>query len=125
MLVASPVYVSAAFDYLIGRPLANAVTAKGKLTTGDTLATFRPHLFWLTAALGLLTSTQVFGLGTSYPTLTFWLLMTSTICGSPIVVHVIRLIRSRMVRVPSVNALLPVAAPAEWSSEAERDTIAA
>ena len=35
MLACIPVYVSAAAEFLAGRPLAYAVTAKGDLTSGD------------------------------------------------------------------------------------------
>lgn len=87
LLVCGPVYVAAAVDYLAGRPLAYAVTAKGKLTSGDSLATFRPHLVWLAAAATLLTAQLVFGFGSSYPTLTLWLSVTALTCATPLMLH--------------------------------------
>jgi hypothetical protein len=71
----------------MGKPLAYAVTAKGKLTSGGSLATFRPHLWWLAASLTLLTASVGFGLGESYPTLTFWLFVTVVTCAAPLVIH--------------------------------------
>ena len=87
LLICAPVYVSAAVAFLMGKPLAYAVTAKGKLTSGDSLATFRPHLWWLAASLTLLTASVGFGLGESYPTLTFWLFVTVVTCAAPLVIH--------------------------------------
>lgn len=87
MLVCAPVYVAAAFQFLTRRPLAYAVTAKGKLTSGDTLATFRPHLFWLGTSAALLIATLGFGVGGSYPTLIFWLVVTAVTCSAPILLH--------------------------------------
>jgi cellulose synthase (UDP-forming) len=87
MLVCAPVYVAAAFQFLTRRPLAYAVTAKGKLTSGDSLATFRPHLFWLATSAALLVATLGFGVGGSYPTLIFWLIVTAVTCAAPILLH--------------------------------------
>ena len=95
LLVCVPVYVAAAVDYLMGRPLAYAVTAKGKLTSGDTLATFRPHLIWLGASVALLTASAGFGLGQPYPTLTFWLSVTAAICATPLLLHGLSRLRER------------------------------
>jgi hypothetical protein len=53
-LFAGPVYVSAAIAALFRRPLAYAVTAKGKLRTTESVATFRLHLMWASVAASLL-----------------------------------------------------------------------
>jgi hypothetical protein len=45
-LFAGPVYVAAAAGALLRRPLTYAVTAKGRLASGESLATFRLHLGW-------------------------------------------------------------------------------
>jgi hypothetical protein len=87
LLICAPVYVSAALAFLTGRPLAYAVTAKGKLTSGDTVATFRPHLWWLAASVALLVASVGLGLGQSYPTLTFWLCVTVATCSAPLIIH--------------------------------------
>ncbi|HET7475298.1 MAG TPA: glycosyltransferase family 2 protein [Dermatophilaceae bacterium] len=87
LMICLPIYASAAWDFLRGRPLAYAVTAKGKLTSGDSLATFRPHLFWLAASGAVLAASAGLGLGQSYPSLTFWLLVTMATCSAPLVLH--------------------------------------
>ncbi len=87
LLICAPVYVAAALTRLAGRPLTYAVTAKGALTSGDSLATFRSHLWWLAASVALLVATVGLGLGDTYPTLVFWLLVTMTVCAAPLVIH--------------------------------------
>lgn len=94
-------YVAAAVDFLLGRPLAYAVTAKGKLTSGDSLATFRPHLVWLAASVALLVGQLGFGLGSPYPTLTFWLSVTALTCAVPLVLHGKARIQELTVEAPS------------------------
>ena len=53
-LFAGPLYVAAAVAAILRRPLAYAVTAKGKLASGESVATFRLHLWWAAAAATLL-----------------------------------------------------------------------
>ncbi|MGE5827814.1 MAG: glycosyltransferase [Micromonosporaceae bacterium] len=53
-LFAGPIYLAAAAAAIARRPLAYAVTAKGRLSTGESLATFRLHLWWAAAAASLL-----------------------------------------------------------------------
>ena len=45
-LFAGPFYVAAAVTAILRRPLAYAVTAKGKLASGEDVSTFRLHLWW-------------------------------------------------------------------------------
>jgi len=119
LLVCGPVYVAAAVDYLLGRPLAYAVTAKGKLTSGDSFATFRPHLVWFGASIALLTAQLGFGLGSPYPTLTFWLSVTAVTCATPLVLHGLTRLREeaedRRVRGPSRHRSTGVSEVASWS----------
>lgn len=69
-LVTTPVYLAAGFQQLTGRRLGYKVTAKGRLTTGDHLQTFRLHVNWAVFA----TACVVLGLvqGNLYPTLYVW-----------------------------------------------------
>lgn len=53
-LFAGPVYVAAGFRALLRMPLRYVVTAKGALRSGDSLGTFRLHMFWAAAAASLL-----------------------------------------------------------------------
>jgi hypothetical protein len=69
-LCAGPVYLSAATAAILRRPLAYAVTAKGKLSSGESLSTFRLHLCWAVAAAGLLGAS--FALGNGYLALRIW-----------------------------------------------------
>ncbi len=47
LLMCIPIYVSAAFQALLRRPLTYVVTAKGDLTSPDTLQTFSSHINWI------------------------------------------------------------------------------
>jgi cellulose synthase (UDP-forming) len=87
LLICAPVYVSAALSHWAGRPLAYAVTAKGTMTSGDSMATFRPHLYWLTGAVGVIVASVGFGLGNAYPALVAWMSVTAVTCAAPVVVH--------------------------------------
>ena len=80
-LVTAPVYVAAAAAQLAGRPLTYVVTAKGSAATGDTWATFRPHLVWLAAAGGSIAAGLL--LGHDYWTLYVWAGITALICAVP------------------------------------------
>lgn len=53
-LFAGPIYLSAAIAAVARRPLAYAVTAKGKLRTNESLSTFRLHLLWAGIAAALI-----------------------------------------------------------------------
>ena len=86
MLMCIPVYTEAALRRLSGKPLAYVVTAKGKLTSGDTLITFYPHLKWAAILAGVLI-VNLLGIGSSYPSMRIWLFLNLGICMSPIFVH--------------------------------------
>jgi len=81
-LVTTPVYLAAGFAQLAGRPLAYKVTAKGRLATGDTLATFRLQLGWIAFAV----SSMVIGAaaGHHYPSLYVWMSLSVLWCATPI-----------------------------------------
>ncbi|GAA0596324.1 glycosyltransferase family 2 protein [Streptomyces crystallinus] len=53
-LFAGPVYIAAAVNALLRRPLAYVVTAKGELRSAESPRTFRLHLLWALLAGGLL-----------------------------------------------------------------------
>jgi hypothetical protein len=80
-LFAGPVYVSAAIAAVFRRPLAYAVTAKGKLRTTESIATFRLHLMWATVAAGLLVVSRL--LHHDYVALQVWCCLTLVTGISP------------------------------------------
>ena len=84
LLMCVPIYVNAALQALARRPLTYEVTAKGSLTSPDTLMTFASHINW--AAFNVLTLTALIMLGTS-PDLsnTAWTIERLAVCLSPLV----------------------------------------
>jgi cellulose synthase (UDP-forming) len=86
LLMCIPVYVSAGWQALRRKPLTYAVTAKGNLSSPDSLKTFAPQLGWLvaySAGLGLIWLAG----GTIVGANTFWLFEHMAICAAPIVVY--------------------------------------
>jgi cellulose synthase/poly-beta-1,6-N-acetylglucosamine synthase-like glycosyltransferase len=73
-LFAGPVYASAALAAIRRKPLTYAVTAKGRLSTGESLSTFRLHLWWAAWAAGLLAAS--FLLHHDYLALQLWSILT-------------------------------------------------
>ncbi len=73
-LFAGPVYLSAALAALARRPLAYAVTAKGKLRTTESIGTFKLHLIWASLAGGMLAAS--FALHHDLTALRVWCLLT-------------------------------------------------
>jgi cellulose synthase/poly-beta-1,6-N-acetylglucosamine synthase-like glycosyltransferase len=69
-LFAGPLYVAAAVAAVLRRPLAYAVTAKGRLASAEGLATFRLHFVWAGVAAALLGASFV--LGHDYAPLRAW-----------------------------------------------------
>src|SRR5258705_2549088 len=59
-LFAGPIYLSSAIAAVRHKPLAYAVTAKGKLSNRDSPATFRLHLWWAAASASLFGASFVF-----------------------------------------------------------------
>jgi cellulose synthase (UDP-forming) len=97
MLMCIPVYTEAALRRLSGKPLSYVVTAKGKLTSGDNLRTFYPHLKWTIFLAGVLIL-NLLGVGSSFLSLRIWMCFNISICMSPIVVHYISRFRQRFTR---------------------------
>lgn len=91
-LFAGPVYLSAAVSALLRRPLAYAVTAKGKLRSGESLGTFRLHLSWAFVAAALLVTSLV--LEHDYLALRVWCGLTlSAGLGPPVLAATSALLR--------------------------------
>ena len=86
LLMCIPVYVSAALQAIARRPLTYAVTAKGSLTSPDTLRTFLPHMGWL-AFNGLgLALVLMFGRNLAGAN-TLWIVEHMAICAAPIAMY--------------------------------------
>jgi cellulose synthase/poly-beta-1,6-N-acetylglucosamine synthase-like glycosyltransferase len=80
-----PVYVSAAWQAFIRKPLTYAVTAKGDLTSPDTVHTFMPHLQWL-AYNGVLLGAFI-ALGSQIQSSSlYWTMANLAVCASPLLV---------------------------------------
>jgi len=85
LLMCIPVYVSAAFQALLRRPLTYAVTAKGSLTSPDTIDTFSPHINW--AAFGILTTVIIVFFGPALDVGNMaWNFERIVVCLSPLVI---------------------------------------
>jgi cellulose synthase/poly-beta-1,6-N-acetylglucosamine synthase-like glycosyltransferase len=69
-LLAGPIYVAAGIASVLRRPLVYAVTAKGSLSSVDSLRSFRVHYLW--AGFGALLLGASFELGHAAPLLQFW-----------------------------------------------------
>jgi cellulose synthase/poly-beta-1,6-N-acetylglucosamine synthase-like glycosyltransferase len=69
-LFAGPIYVAAGIAAVLRRPLVYAVTAKGSLSSVDSLKSFRVHYIW--AGIGALMLAASFHLNRAVPLLQFW-----------------------------------------------------
>ena len=112
LLMCVPVYVNAALQALARRPLTYEVTAKGSLTSPDTLMTFASHINW--AAFNVLTLTALIMLGTA-PDLSnlAWTTERLIVCLSPIMLFGIGLAlgkraKRRQVLAEAQGLLLPI-----------------
>ena len=92
-LFAGPVYLAAAGAALLRRPLAYAVTAKGKLRTVESPSTFRLHLAWAAVAGALLATSYL--RGNDYLALRAWSLLTLCTGLAPPIVAMISAIADR------------------------------
>jgi cellulose synthase (UDP-forming) len=83
-LVTTPVYLAAGFQQLTGRNLVYKVTAKGRLSSGDSLQTFRLQIGWAAFAIFI----QVAGLlqGHDYLPLYVWANITLAASLAPIAI---------------------------------------
>ena len=73
-LFAGPIYVAAGLAALLRRPLVYAVTAKGSLSSVDSLKSFRAHYVW--AGLGASMFAASFQTNHAVPLLRFWAALT-------------------------------------------------
>jgi cellulose synthase (UDP-forming) len=73
-LFAGPIYVAAGIAAVLRRPLVYAVTAKGRLSSVDSLKSFRVHYAW--AGVGALMLLASFQTGHASPLLRFWAAIT-------------------------------------------------
>lgn len=102
LLLSAPVYVRAMVLHLLRRDSRYVVTAKGNLTSPDSLGTFRSHLRW-GAALAVLLTANLAGWGSSFPVTRGWLLVPLIVCVAPPMLH----LRARLA-VPARPAPRPV-----------------
>jgi cellulose synthase/poly-beta-1,6-N-acetylglucosamine synthase-like glycosyltransferase len=81
-----PVYVNAAWQALIRKPLSYAVTAKGNLASPDSLQTFTPHLQWMVYNVLLLevfSVASMFGTSVRFSSI-YWTIANIFVCALPI-----------------------------------------
>ena len=81
-LVTTPVYLAAAVTAASGRALAYKVTAKGRLSSGDSLHTFRLHLGW--AAVAVVCMLAGIAQGHTYAALYVWMTITLVTALTPV-----------------------------------------
>jgi cellulose synthase/poly-beta-1,6-N-acetylglucosamine synthase-like glycosyltransferase len=111
-LFTGPVYVAAGAMALLRRPLTYAVTAKGKLSSVDSLHSFRLHLLWAAVAGGLLALSVA--LHHNYLTLRFWAMVSlATAIGPPVSAKISRLGR-RHKTAPDTTGQHPTTRPARY-----------
>lgn len=85
-LLTAPVYTAAALAALAKRPLVYAVTAKGSLSSPDSLKTYRSHLTWAFITLTMIT-VGYFNVQTLNTQL-FWALFMFAVASVPLLAHV-------------------------------------
>ncbi|HEX6869972.1 MAG TPA: hypothetical protein VF163_02645, partial [Micromonosporaceae bacterium] len=113
-LFAGPVYAAAAWAAIRGKPLTYAVTAKGKLSSGESLSTFRLHLAWAAGAATLLGASFV--LGNDYLALRVWAgLALLAGLGPPVIAAWTGIAHRFSQRTPAVpGPRVRATAPANW-----------
>lgn len=87
-----PVYVNAWWEALVRKPLTYAVTAKGNLTSPDSMQTFTPHLQWLIYNTLLLDIFLAFRAQVSASSM-LWVMVSIVTCSLPIVVFLVSRIK--------------------------------
>ncbi|WP_432989035.1 glycosyltransferase family 2 protein [Dactylosporangium sp. CA-233914] len=97
-LFAVPVYVAAGFAALLRRPLAYAVTAKGRLRSVDGPKTFRTHLLWALVGTALLATSALMGYDSI--ALRFWAAVSMVVGLVPPLIAYGAHLRSRGTEVP-------------------------
>jgi cellulose synthase/poly-beta-1,6-N-acetylglucosamine synthase-like glycosyltransferase len=81
-----PVYVSAAWQAILRKPLSYAVTAKGNLASPDTIATFMSHIHWIMFSFTSLILMLAYNTNLVQSSV-FWTIIHILLCLSPIVIH--------------------------------------
>jgi cellulose synthase/poly-beta-1,6-N-acetylglucosamine synthase-like glycosyltransferase len=92
-LMCLPIYFVAGWEALRRKPLSYAVTAKGNLTSPDSLRTFSAHIQWLFFSA----FTLIMVLQLTHGTLSSsfdWTIERIALCASPIMLHTASLYRS-------------------------------
>lgn len=92
LLMCIPVYVSAAWEALTRKPLTYAVTAKGNLTSPDTMQTFTPHINWITVNLLALVLIYPF-INSPFSSSVIWTVEHIIVCALPIIIFAISRIK--------------------------------
>lgn len=88
-----PVYVSAAWQAILRKPLSYAVTAKGDLASPDTISTFMSHIHWIMFSFTSLILMLAYGTNLVQSSI-FWTIVHILLCLSPIAIHVISVIKT-------------------------------
>jgi hypothetical protein len=97
LLMCIPVYVSAAVQAICRKPLTYAVTAKGDLSSPDSLKTFRPHLMWL--GFNALILLSLYETGRSlFVTNSIWTVEHMAVCVLPIAIYAMYRLRMTTMR---------------------------
>jgi cellulose synthase/poly-beta-1,6-N-acetylglucosamine synthase-like glycosyltransferase len=86
LLMCIPIYVSAAFQAVLRRPLTYVVTAKGDLTSPDSLETFSSHLNWIAFSILTIGVVAVFS-PILDPANIAWTIERIAVCLLPIVIY--------------------------------------
>ncbi len=88
LLMTIPIYVNAAVQAIARRPLTYEVTAKGNLTSPDTIMTFASHINWV--AFNVLSITLLlFVASAPSGSNAFWILERIAICLTPIALFMV------------------------------------
>ncbi|MER7273003.1 glycosyltransferase [Dactylosporangium sp. NPDC000244] len=97
-LFAVPVYAAAGLAALARRPLAYAVTAKGRLRSADGPRTFRTHAVWALIGVALLATSGLMGYDSI--ALRFWASVSVVVGVVPPLIAWVAYLRDRGVEVP-------------------------
>lgn len=112
LLMCIPIYVGAAFQALLRRPLTYVVTAKGNLTSPDTLQTFSSHIDWIAFSLLTIGIVTVFNPAPDVANVV-WTLERIVVCLLPIVVFGISRLSFKQprLRLKSLRSLVATGKP--------------
>jgi cellulose synthase (UDP-forming) len=89
MLMTIPIYASAGFRCLTRQGLPYVITAKGDMSSPDSLRTFRPHLAWLAWISGLIILAETHVLH-AWPVVLFWAGFSAVVCVIPVIIHLVK-----------------------------------